>query len=347
MEIEPFIVFVLASSIILQFLATGLALRLIPVSGGRTAWILIAVAIMLMAFRRSLTFYRLITGDLARRPDSTAELIALAISILLVIGIARIAPLFQSIRRSEADLADAKRLLEKQNSDLMQLDRIKDGLMRDVSHELKTPIAKHAIQLELIRSIAARHRLAGEFEKPLAIMENAILRQGHTVRNILELSRLQEGGRTYRREPVRLDHLLEKVIDDYRPIIEEAGGAVRADLPPATVRGDEEMLWHVFSNLINNAVKFRRRGSPGEVRLAIVENDREVLVEISDDGIGLTPLEKGRVFEKFYQAAASIEGCGLGLAICKDIVESHGGRIWLESRGKDQGATASVVFPRA
>ena len=102
---------VLAVSVLLQFSAAILAMRLIRVTGRRTAWALIATAVFLMAIRRSITLFRLLSGDLAQLPDLTAELVALVISVLMVAGIARIAPLFHAIRQSEEALRGSQERL--------------------------------------------------------------------------------------------------------------------------------------------------------------------------------------------------------------------------------------------
>jgi len=108
---------VLGFSIILQFVAAVLALRLIRITGKYTAWTLIAAAIFLMALRRSITFGRLISGDISHHPDLLAELVALIISVIMVLGIAWIAPLFVSIKRSHEQLQESEariRILNEQ-----------------------------------------------------------------------------------------------------------------------------------------------------------------------------------------------------------------------------------------
>lgn len=129
------VAFVLAISILLQFLAAVLALRLIRVTGRRAAWVLIAMAVLLMTVRRGVTLFRLIFGDLAHPPDLSAELVALATSVLMVMGIARIAPYFLSIKRSEEALKEAQRytrgLIEASLDPLMTISA--EGKITDVN----------------------------------------------------------------------------------------------------------------------------------------------------------------------------------------------------------------------
>ncbi len=245
-------------------------------------------------------------------------------------------------RRLQRAMAD----LERQNEELKKLDVMKDGLIRDVTHELKTPVAKYAMQLELLKDFLDKRGLAAPSAGILDVMEESLRRQEQVISNILNLARLQKGGRPYRREEVALDELLERVIDDYAPVIEAHGVTVTRSLEPVTVASDREMLWHVFSNIVNNAIKFRRADARPGVTVSIALEEAHVDVRIADNGIGMTPGERERVFEGFYQASASFEGSGVGLTIAKKIVEDLGGAIRLESPGKNLGVTVLVSLPR-
>ncbi|MCH8076426.1 MAG: PAS domain-containing sensor histidine kinase, partial [SAR324 cluster bacterium] len=102
---------VLVISVVLQFAAAFLALRLIWITEGRKAWVFIAIAVSLMGLRRAITLARLLAGDLTKPPDLVAEMVALVISILMIFGIVWIAPLFRRLRTSEAELRDSRRML--------------------------------------------------------------------------------------------------------------------------------------------------------------------------------------------------------------------------------------------
>ena len=118
---------------------------------------------------------------------------------------------------------------------------------------------------------------------------------------------------------------------------------VRAE--PLTVTADAEMLWHVVSNLVNNAVKFAARAGQRRLEATVSREGGNAVMRISDNGIGLAPEEVARVFDRFYQASASIEGSGVGLSICRSIMEGMGGSVALESPGRDRGAVATVTLP--
>ncbi len=253
--------------------------------------------------------------------------------------------LFHDRRQAEAQLNEAKVKLELQYGELKALDRMKDALFQDASHELKTPVAKHAMQLEILESLRRSERLTAEERSAFQVMEESVRRQERVVRNLLDLSRLEAGRWESRLEPVRLDGIVKEVLNDYRETIDAFDIDLTADLHPLTVESDRAMLWHVFSNLIHNAVKFRAREGRPEIAVRLAAVDDGARVSIADNGIGMTPEEREKVFNKFYQSTASSEGSGVGLSICKRIVEQLGGRIRFESEGKNSGATASVTLP--
>jgi len=253
--------------------------------------------------------------------------------------------LFHERRRAESELNEAKAKLERQYGELKTLDRMKDALLQDASHELKTPVAKHAMQLEILGSLIRSERLTAEERRAFQVMEESVRRQEMVVRNLLDLSRLEAGGWESRREPVQLGGVVKEVLDDYREAIDSYNIDLITDLPPFTVQSDRAMLWHVFSNLIHNAVKFRARERRPEIEVRVAAVDGAVQVSIADNGIGMTPEEQGKVFTQFYQSTASSEGSGVGLSICQRIVGQLGGRIRLESEGKEEGVTASVTLP--
>jgi signal transduction histidine kinase len=227
----------------------------------------------------------------------------------------------------------------------MKLDRMKDALMSDVSHELKTPVAKQSMQLEMLDHEVRRSGGGSEqIKEILLVMESNIRRQQNVIRNILMVSRLEAGGREMKIEKVRLDQLLEDVIADHMHLVAAYGVKLDEQIDEETVEADREMLWHVFSNSVSNAIKYRDGGSP-RISLTVGAADGAAEVRIADNGIGLTGEEREKAFERFFQATPTAEGIGLGLSISKVIVERMGGTIRIESPGKSRGATVIVTLP--
>jgi PAS domain S-box-containing protein len=249
-------------------------------------------------------------------------------------------------RRAEKDLKTAKEDLERQNKELKKLDQIKSAFMYAVSHELKTPVAKHAMQLEILRPVLERHELTERELKIFEVMEESIKRQQRTIRNLLDLTKLESGKHLYRIDDVFLDEVLELVKREHEYAVAAYGTVFEMEAPHIRMRSDREMLWHVLSNLVHNAIKFRRPEGPSRIRVMAEERNGTVTIRVSDDGVGLTPEEKKKVFESFYQASSSIEGTGVGLTICRLIVQGLGGRINIESEGRNRGTTVILELPK-
>ncbi len=249
-------------------------------------------------------------------------------------------------KKTEAILRQAKEDLERQNEELRSLDRMKDALISDISHELKTPVAKHAMQMEVLRNLLGRHDVIHKVEDVIGIIEEGIRRQQSVIRNILLMSRLEAGGREFSRERVRLGELLQRITDEYVHAIAAYGIRLETEFAPFEVKTDEEMVWHVFSNVISNAIKYRSREHPW-IRIAMDSRNGRGWVTVTDNGVGLTEEERERAFDRFYQASPAVEGIGLGLHISRMILEKTGGSIELESEGRDRGTTIQISFPLA
>jgi PAS domain S-box-containing protein len=143
-----------------------------------------------------------------------------------------------SRKQAEEYLERAKDSLERQNEELRKIDRMKDALLRDVSHELKTPVAKHAMQLEILRPLLGNNRTTEDERKAFSVMQESIRRQESVIHNLLSLARLESGGRRYSRESFRLDKLVEKVLEDYAESIETRGIAVSVTIPEISMSSD-------------------------------------------------------------------------------------------------------------
>lgn len=250
----------------------------------------------------------------------------------------------ERVRERTAELETAKEGLVRQNRDLRAVDRMKDALIGDVSHELRTPVAKQAMQLELLRGELERRGLQDDLASMLRVMDGALRRQQSVIRNILTLSHLEAGGRGLILGPVRLDEIVAEVLDDYREVLDTCGIAVGVEVPELTVHTDRELLWHVLSNLVSNAVKYRGRVAP-RVEIAASREDSRVRIRVTDNGVGFGLETRARIFERFYQESAAIEGIGLGLHIVKTVLDRIGGTITIDSPGREQGTVAEMVLP--
>jgi PAS domain S-box-containing protein len=247
-------------------------------------------------------------------------------------------------KKHEEELKQTYEKLREQNLELKKLDRIKDALISDVSHELKTPVAKHQMYLEVLKSVLERGAPMGRIESVIQILEEGVRRQQQVIRNILVLSRLEEGGHGFERKTVLLGEIVKEVLADYGELTGTLGINIQTQLNPVEIETDREMLLHVVSNLVENSIKYRSPEKPRILVTVGAEEGRPV-ISVQDNGIGMTAEERKRALDRFYQSTVSKEGIGLGLHICKRIVKRLGGEITLSSAGRGRGTEVKVTMP--
>lgn len=228
---------------------------------------------------------------------------------------------------------------------LRQLDEFKDHFMRTISHNMRSPLAA-------VESAAyhARHYVESASPKvseDFRIIERGVKELTSFINNLLDLERIKAGKMTFRFAPVEVRGLLEQSCDLYQRFAEEK--SVRLSVAEAgalkPVPLDQNLVGQAISNLVVNAVKFTPPG--GQIELAAAESDGGTVVSVSDTGPGIAPDKLPHVFEKFRQLGtpgADVRGSGLGLALCKEVVEAHGGRIWVENRARG-GARFAFWLP--
>ena len=168
------------------------------------------------------------------------------------------------------------------------------------------------------------------------------------VGDFLDVSKLEAGRIDLALEEVNLEKFLNATLDNYHLLAQEKKISLRGNISPSLrlIQADPRRLEQVLSNLLSNALKFTPAG--GEIELGTIQNDREVKVWVRDTGIGIAPDEIGQIFEKYKQTTSGKtsehKGTGLGLVICKMIVEAHGGKIWAESE-EGKGTTFTFTIP--
>ncbi len=216
----------------------------------------------------------------------------------------------------------------------------------NVSHELKTPLTSIQGFAQAILDGAAQTPEA--LQQAASVIFNEAGRMHRLVLDLLALARLEGGTADLERAPVDLPVLLSSIIDRFKVQSEQA--QVKLELGPApatTIIGDGDRLSQVFTNLVDNALKFTPAGGQVWVSTSVV--DGNAVVRVQDTGIGIAAEDQKRIFERFYQVDKSRpgggrRGVGLGLAIASQIVHAHGGRIWVES-ALGHGSTFSVSLP--
>lgn len=248
---------------------------------------------------------------------------------------------YDTLARRNEELATAAAKLEG-------LDELKRNLVANVGHELRTPLTSIRAYTELLqRNIADLD--PGSLEDFLDVIANESAKLSDVIGDILEVGRMQEEPTLPMDETTDLSGLVAGLAHGWRERAASAGIelVVAAPRRPLLLPVDRVLMGQLLTHLVGNAFKFTPAG--GRVRCELAETGTAVRLRVEDDGIGIPPDQLGRIFEDFHQAdgsaTRSYNGQGLGLAICRDIVHHHDGRIWAENR-PDGGARFTVLLPR-
>lgn len=226
--------------------------------------------------------------------------------------------------------------------------RMKDEFLATLSHELRTPLNAILGWTHILSRSARRDE---ELEKGLAVIDRNARAQSQIVADLLDMNRIINGRVRLDVQRVRLATVVQSAVDTVVPMADAKDIRLDAalDRPIGVVRGDPERLQQVFWNLLTNAVKFTPKGGQIHVMLARVDDELEVTVEDTGEGIGTEALP--HIFDRFRQVDGSTTrrhgGLGLGLAIVKQLVELHGGSVRVRSRGPGKGSSFTVALPLA
>ncbi len=299
---------------------------------------------------------RLLKGDTSEEPITleatlnSGRVVDLALSVMrddngeikgTVAGFVDITPL----REAHQKLELAYRELKRTYNELKTLDELKSNIIANVSHELRTPItiAKGSIQLALEESDPEQR------SSLLNMALAALMRQNFIIEDLLEAAKFEKGRVKLQLEDVDVVKIIKKVVEEFEPLLREENLKLNikteGGLPKA--KADVRSLEHVLRNLISNAIKFNKQG--GSIFIEVMQKRNDVIeVCISDTGIGIPKDKLSKIFERLYQVDSSptrrYGGTGMGLAIVRDIVEAHGGKITVESE-LGRGSTFCFTLP--
>lgn len=210
----------------------------------------------------------------------------------------------------------------------------------DAAHELRTPLTALKLQVQL----AQRAKTPEAQDKCFARLNEGINRATRLVQQLLTLARLDPDASKKPMSTIHLDALIASIRDDMAPIAEQKDIIITASASPAQIDGMEDAIRLMITNLTDNAIRYTPQGGRIELSSSIV-NGRSV-VRVSDNGPGIAPDERARVFDRFYRALGTkTSGTGLGLAIVKRIVDIHHGTVTIEDGLDGRGTSFVLSFP--
>lgn len=251
-----------------------------------------------------------------------------------IVGLAvQNAKLYTDLKEKKEEINKAKEQLENANKQLQELDNLKDEFVSLASHELRTPMTAIRGSLSTILegyageiSVTAREFLTAAYNE-----NDRLIR---LVNNLLNISRIESGRFKFVYTPVNMNAILLEVTNNLQSAAKEKGIFMeyKPNTSVPTISADEDKIKEVLINLIGNAIKFTHKGG---VSVGLEYKDGMVITSISDTGSGIAPEDKDLLFKKFSQVqgnyAKQTGGTGLGLYICKIIIEGLKGKIWLDS----------------
>ncbi len=232
-------------------------------------------------------------------------------------------------KRVEMALKRTAQELARSNQDLEQFASV-------ASHDLQEPLRMVSGYLQLIER-RYKDKLDADVQEFIGFAVDGATRMSRLVSDLLDYSRINTRGK--QPEPVAMESVLARALENLQAAIRDSDAAITHD-PLPTVQGDASQLVQLLQNLVGNAIKFRAADRPVRVYIAAQKKDDEWVFSVKDEGIGIEPQYAQKIFLIFQRlhSRAEYPGTGIGLAVCKKIVERHGGRIWVESRS-GQGAT--------
>jgi len=249
------------------------------------------------------------------------------------------------------DITDRKhqeQSLRLRAAELAEADRKKNDFIALLAHELRNPLAPVRTGLEIMRRDPGDENAVA---KARAMMDRQLSHMVRLIDDLLDVSRLSRNRLNLQKTRVLLSDVVTHALEAVGPAIEAAGHTLEVSLPPEPVTfvGDITRLAQVFGNLLSNSSKYTDRG--GQISLRAEVGDGEAIIRVSDSGIGIPHDALPRVFDMFSQVDRTVEretgGLGIGLALVKGLIETHGGSVTADSPGPGLGSTFTVRLPVA
>lgn len=294
--------------------------------------------------------------DIDKLPSQVAEFLGGQLETLTP----EVAQEFGAVYHQElvARLESKIRELEQANEELRRLDKAKEKFIQLTAHELRTPLTVIQGYEQLLLDSGAVERIADDYPDVASIVQGltqSIERMGAVIAELVLVSRFTADRVELSIGPIGLDEILDKAVAQYERACRDR--SIELTVPSLeqriTLRVDGALMTLAIANILSNAIKYTPNG--GTVTLMLQEMEDQIQLAVHDTGIGIDPEEQARIFERFYTAgdtqlhstsktAFRGGGLGVGLAITRSIIEQHGGKIWVESAGRDEEALPGSTF---
>lgn len=245
-------------------------------------------------------------------------------------------------QRARDELARKADELEQRSRELARSNAELDKFAAIVSHDLRSPLMSLSSCAQLLRE-QHRGKLEGDAHELIDVIQGSAVRMNEMIRGVLAYSRA--GSEGLRPEECSCETIVKQVLADLETELKKHDAQVTHD-PLPFVRADRVHLARLFQNLIENGVKYRGPEAP-HVHLSARADDGEWIISVRDNGMGIEPRHYDKIFQMFgrlHGGDSGYAGVGIGLAVCKRIIERHSGRIWVDSQ-PGQGSTFSFTLP--
>ena len=254
------------------------------------------------------------------------------------------------IKSYHDDLVESYWEIAEKNVKLQDLEKIKESLTHMIIHDLNNPLSTIMAALELIKM-----DIKNCSEDSFQIIEqcfNSCSEMKLMIRSIIDIHKMEEGKLGLDKKLIPMDELVNEVLVQFKKIADleqiSLSFSGNGDIP--SIQVDRSLMKRVMANLINNSLRHTPRGGKIEVTVDFIPEKGNVCVNVKDNGNGLAPEYHKKIFEKFEQvtqkkAGAKLGTSGLGLYFCKLAIETHGGKIWVESKGEGMGCTFRFILP--
>ncbi|TES93637.1 MAG: PAS domain S-box protein [Promethearchaeota archaeon] len=285
--------------------------------------------------------------------DKKAMWVASELSTINIGGELMILAIIQDItekKLAEEKLKESERILRQQYIELKELDRLKTDFISIAAHDLKTPLISVGgyVDLILLREKGLNEGIKEDLNRVL----NNVHRLDRYINRLLDVMKIEAKKVELVKREENIHTIIVDCLSDLEFQVSQKNLTVNVDISKnLNIRVDHFRISQAFLNLLSNAVKFTPKN--GKIDISIVEQEKNVLFKIKDNGKGLTTEEIQKLFGKFVTIEQGVDGystmdqgSGLGLYIARGFIEAHGGKIWVESKGRDLGAEFSFTLPK-